>query len=86
MTAAFGYIKGMFSISLFSIPNFGAVSLLWVLGMVVFEWINRHKRYALEPTESQPIWVRYPAFAAITAFIVVAMSVNPGTEYIYFKF
>ena len=86
MTAAFGYIKGMFSLSLFSIPNFGAVSLLWVLGMVVFEWINRHKRYALEPTESQPIWVRYPAFAAITAFIAVAMSVNPGTEYIYFKF
>ena len=86
MTAAFGYIKGMLSISLFKVPNFGASSLLWILGLVIFEWMNRHKRYALEPTSTQPIWVRYPQFAAVTTFIVVAMSVNPGTEYIYFKF
>ncbi len=86
MTAAFGYLKSMFSITLFSKPNFGVSSLLWILGLVVFEWINRNKRYALEPTATQPIWVRYPQFAAITTFIVVAMTVNPGTEYIYFKF
>ncbi len=86
MTSAFGYLKSMFSITLFSKPNFGVSSLLWILGLVVFEWINRNKRYALEPTASQPIWVRYPQFAAITTFIVVAMTVNPGTEYIYFKF
>jgi alginate O-acetyltransferase complex protein AlgI len=86
MAAAFGYLKSMFSITLFSKPNFGAASLLWILGLVVFEWINRNKRYALEPISTQPIWVRYPQFAAVATFIVVAMSVNPGTEYIYFKF
>lgn len=86
MTAAFGYIKGIFSLTLFKLPNFGASGLLWIAGLVVFEWINRHKRYTLEPTATQPIWIRYPQFAAVAAFIVVAMSVNPGTEYIYFKF
>ena len=86
MTSAFGYLKSLFSITLFSKPNFGVSSLLWILGLVVFEWINRNKRYALEPTASQPVWVRYPQFAALTTFIVVAMTINPGTEYIYFKF
>jgi D-alanyl-lipoteichoic acid acyltransferase DltB (MBOAT superfamily) len=86
ITAAFAYMKGMFSASLFTIPNFGAMSLLWILGLVVFEWLNRHKRYALEPVESQPLWVRYPAFATAAILIGMAINIQPTSEYIYFKF
>jgi D-alanyl-lipoteichoic acid acyltransferase DltB (MBOAT superfamily) len=83
--SAFGYFKKMFSATLFKMPNFGTTSLLWILGLVVFEWINRHKRYALEP-EVTPIWVRYPSFATSVALIVASLSLHPSTEYIYFKF
>jgi alginate O-acetyltransferase complex protein AlgI len=86
MTAAIGYIKGMFSMSLFTVPNFGAASLLWIVGLVIFEWLNRHKRYALEPIDSQPLWVRYPAFVTAAVLIGFAINIQPTSEYIYFKF
>jgi alginate O-acetyltransferase complex protein AlgI len=86
MTAAYGYVKGMFSISLFTVPNFGTASLLWILGLVIFEWLNRHKRYTLEPTESQSLWIRYLIFGMVVILIGIAINTQPTSEYIYFKY
>jgi alginate O-acetyltransferase complex protein AlgI len=85
MLSAIGYFKKMFSMSILKVPHFGTKGLLWIAGLVLFEWLNRRKRYALEP-ELTPIWVRYPAFACSVAMISVSLSLHPSTEYIYFKF
>ena len=85
MTSAFTYFKQMFSWSLFSIPDFGLTNMIWISGLVVFEWMNREKRYPLS-AEGKWAWLRYPAAVAIVGLIVYAQKVNPSTEYLYFKF
>jgi alginate O-acetyltransferase complex protein AlgI len=85
MMSAFGYFKNMFSWSLFTFPDFGLVNMAWIGGLVIFEWMNREKRYPLS-NEGKYGWLRYPAMVAIVGLIYYSMRENPSTEYLYFKF
>jgi alginate O-acetyltransferase complex protein AlgI len=85
MMSAFGYFKHMFSVSFFTFPDFGLMNIVWICGLVTFEWMNREKRFPLS-AEGQFPELRYLALVAIVGLIIYAQRVNPTTEYLYFKF
>ncbi|MDA3867931.1 MAG: MBOAT family protein [Salinivirgaceae bacterium] len=90
LTHAFEYISGIFSGSLFSVPEFtglrnAARTLLFILIFIVIEWIGRNEQYAIASfgaTWKRP-WRRAFYYAIIAAIIWVGGSEQ---EFIYFQF
>lgn len=87
---AFSYISGIFSISLFSIPQFngmrmGLIALILSMVFLVIEWIGREQKYAIAQIGLR--WKRPVRYAFYYA-IIVAIFLFTGKEqqFIYFQF
>lgn len=85
---AFSYISGIFSSSLFSVPEvkpYFAIVLLIVFFIVV-EWLGRNNKYALEKIKQNlPTGFRYLAYLFI-ATLVMLYSGGEEQTFIYFQF
>jgi alginate O-acetyltransferase complex protein AlgI len=89
---AFQYIKGMLNLSLFSMPEFDITiqflsTLLFICVLIVVEWLNREKQFALEYK------VNYSSgfsFVRIVAYMGIIFSIfvfgGGNQEFIYFQF
>ena len=87
---AFEYLGGIFSQSLFSIPRFNGLSAAWitivfVILLLIIEWLGRDQKYALEELGLQ--WKR-PVRWAMYYGIIAAIFWFAGEqqEFIYFQF
>lgn len=83
---AFGYIKGIFSWSLFSVPKITPWYLLILLFLfIIIEWIGRTKQYAIENfLVTKSVYVRWGFYY----LLVIGMYVYgiKDQEFIYFQF
>jgi hypothetical protein len=95
ITTAFTMLRQLFSASLFTSPgaalrDFGILSTAIYAGLGVcfllgLEWFQRGKRYALE-FETQPVLVRWPAYASVAALVLVLRYTGESLDFIYFQF
>ena len=90
MTHAFSYISGIFSSSLFEIPQLsdpkGAmITMLLIFVFICIEWLGRESQYALEHLGLR--WKR-PLRHAMYYTIIIALIWFSGKEqqFIYFQF
>ncbi len=92
VTHAFQYLNGIFSYSVFSKPilEFDLKlysTLFFTAVLVMIEWINRTKKFALEVNEESVMGfsvVRYSVYIALL-FVIVIFS-GGEQEFIYFQF
>ncbi|MEM7187611.1 MAG: MBOAT family O-acyltransferase, partial [Bacteroidota bacterium] len=90
VTEAFVYFEGMFSNSLFSVPELiqqSKLKLLFVflIGFIVMEWIGRHREYAIEiTTRPWPVPLKY-VFYYVLAMIIFLFH-GSQQDFIYFQF
>ncbi len=89
LTHAFRYISGIFSSSLFKIPDPAVYSTSLVLLIILFmgiEWLGRENKYAIEnlPVIRFRI-VRWSIYAALIFLIGIFMQ-SSETPFIYFQF
>lgn len=86
MGHAMSYISGIFSMSVFSIPNVKLGSVLWfILPFMIIEWLGRERQYAISHVGLVwPTPVRWAFYYAI----VIAIFHFAGSEqqFIYFQF
>lgn len=86
------YIGDMFSMSVFSRPEgMGATHLLWhailfVLAMLVVEWIQRAKEFALDLAGISSRLFRWIIYYVVLAFILIAYCEGEVETFIYFQF
>ena len=91
MTHALSYLSGIFSRSLFSIPQFEEMrSAVIVIMMIVFfvciEWLGREDAYAMEKIETKwPKVLRWSWYSLII-FLIGILSQTEETPFIYFQF
>ncbi len=89
LTHAFSYIDGIFSFSIFQIPNFSGIGLiiptiiLTVIFMII-EWIGREDEFAIEKVCSENKILRYGLFYFIIVTIILFK--GPQQDFIYFQF
>ncbi|MDX2429647.1 MAG: MBOAT family O-acyltransferase [Bacteroides sp.] len=90
MSHAFSYISGIFSSSLFSLPNFHHMegigyTLMLILFFVVVEWLGREQQYAIEKVGMG--WDRYLrlGFYYVLVFMIFYFS-GEQQDFIYFQF
>lgn len=86
---AWGYFRGLFSKSLFSMPwlknkETYLVILVGILVMLIVEWINRGKQHGLVLTPKMPAVLRYLIYI-ILAVVIIRFSGTPSA-FIYFAF
>ena len=80
---AVGYLHGMFSSTLFSLPGSRRASMLYVLMLVITEWFQREKEDPLE-MRNLPSFVRWFVYMVVT-LLVLACYTNERV-FIYFQF
>lgn len=86
LTHAFQYLSGIFSASLFSIPEYKPkVLLLLIAVFIAIEWMGREEQYAIARLEyKMPATVRWGFYyAAVIAILAFAGSKQ---QFIYFQF
>lgn len=82
---AIGYIKGIFSESLFSFPTqFRLVLSGLIVFMLVIEWWNRTHDYGLKIQDRKP-WVQSVIYI-IVAYLILNFANFGSNEFIYFQF
>jgi D-alanyl-lipoteichoic acid acyltransferase DltB (MBOAT superfamily) len=88
ITMALGFLKGIISQGLLHIPVFdgrrnAAITVLFVLGLLMVEWINRNKPHSIKTLPKSKI-ARY----LIYYILVITILLNSGSEqeFIYFQF
>ena len=86
---AWGYYRGVFSKSLFSVPWLKNKETYWVvlLGVAVMlfvEWVNRGKQHGLVFSDRFPSWARCLVYLALTV-VIIRFSGTPSA-FIYFAF
>lgn len=81
---AWDFLGGMFSKSLFAVPSVPAKTLLFVVVMLVVEWIQRKREhgFAMEGIKSGAL--RYTCYIAVLAVIFIFGVFNE--TFIYFQF
>ncbi len=77
-------IRGIFSTSLLSIPQVPDLTLLFVLMMLVIEWLNRTREHGLVMDAVKPRWFRWIIYYAIV-FAIIFYSYE-SEAFIYFQF
>lgn len=86
ITHAFEYIEGMFSTSLFSVPQELPLSqVALVAGFMMLEWLGRESEYAIENfgiSWSRPVRRTFYYGIGLTIFVFIGHE----QEYIYFQF
>lgn len=82
---AFEYLSGMFSYSLFSIPQFDFLKLTpLVLIFIIIEWFSREKNHALE-ISGWPVSLRWATYLIIGFVVLLSFDKSPQA-FIYFQF
>ncbi len=83
---AIGYIKGIFNLSLFTIPAFHpAPTLLLLVLFIVVEWLQRYKQHALQIDGMKiPRVARWSVYYAV--IIITILYGGQQQEFIYFQF
>lgn len=86
VSQAFGYISGIFSTSLFSLPQVSSVRL-WVLIAIflIIEWNGREQQYAIAD-----FGLKWPKLARWSIYYCMALAIyvyaGKGQQFIYFQF
>ncbi len=83
---AWEYLSGIFSLTLFDIPEWGNTStILLILFFIIVEWIGRKEPYALARIGLK--WPRYIRWASYYVIIfVILIFGGPQQPFIYFQF
>ena len=86
---AFVYISGIFSLSLFDIPQLPkkALVIVWLIGIfITAEWFGRGKPYAIQGLgQNIPRLPRWALYSFVIFMVSMYMNTG-GTPFIYFKF
>ena len=87
---AYGYLKGVFSSSLFSLPSLGRSMLPWIVVFGIIEWLCRNKPHVLffkDDSGSKKVFLH--AFRLALYFVLAILCISSKTtdsEFIYFQF
>lgn len=86
LSHAFSYLSGLFSMSLFSIPEIKPqLTLIVIIFLIVIEWFGRRNEYAIATMfKNQPRFVRW-FFYYLIVFLVFYFGENER-QFIYFQF
>jgi alginate O-acetyltransferase complex protein AlgI len=86
ISGAIRYIKGIFNISLFSIPTVLPYSVLGaIVVFITFEWVGRNNVFAIEKVGARwPRLVRWGFYYLLIATLLLAA--GKGQQFIYFQF
>jgi len=84
VTEAVHFLQQMFSLSLFSMPNYlPSKTMIYILLFVIAEWLGRDKEYALEQ-------LKMPRFARWGLYYLLIFAIlwfgGEQQEFIYFQF
>ena len=84
---AFGYIVGMFSSSLLSMPiGLGLVDYIYIFALIIavfiLEWSQRSKEYALQ--FRSPGWIKVLIIYAVIAHLIFCNAAQ--SDFIYYQF
>ncbi len=88
ISAAFDYLKGIFSKSLFSIPSIRPSNLLvFIVLLILMEWFAREKQHALENIGHQlSLPFRYVLYFGLSFLVLFHLKFHQASEFIYFQF
>ncbi|AKK72825.1 hypothetical protein OK18_09490 [Chryseobacterium gallinarum] len=82
---AFGMYGKIFSLSLFSIPQFIKVKILGLIGIIILiDWINKEQEHGLEISRFQPVTRRL--FYIFLIFMIMYYGVFGNGSFIYEQF
>lgn len=79
-----GYLRQMFSVSLFEKPNMSRVFIVVLFGFLFLEWIQKDKEHLLDISGIKSKPIRYVIYLGV-AFMIFFYSVSNQT-FIYFQF
>ncbi|MGB1307991.1 MAG: MBOAT family O-acyltransferase [Oceanihabitans sp.] len=83
---ALSYLKDMFSMSLFSMPEIRPKDvLLLLIVFLIIEWLGRTKQYALEHIKGPMVW-RWIVYTILVVTIYLFGNSVDTIEFIYFQF
>lgn len=83
ISQAFGYLNGMFNMSLFTLPTSRLSPMLLVVILLLIEWVQRKKQHCLE-IEKFPLIFRWSVYWAFSFAILAYLGVEKS--FIYFQF
>lgn len=91
LSHAWEYLSGIFSLSLFSVPQFsgqngGLLTTLLIGFFVIIEWQGRSGRYAIEKLFANNRSIRWGFYYGLIVGIVVSFLVSVPQDFIYFQF
>ena len=81
---AISYINGIFSTTIFSMPNVDFKPLLYIFILLVFEWIHREKQHGLELSYLKILPIRWSIYVFI--FLMIFFFGAQSQSFIYFQF
>ena len=85
ITNAFGMYERIFSLSLFSIPQFIKVKVLGLIGiLIIIDWMNKDKEHGLEISRFNPLVRR--ALYVFLIFMIMYFGVFGNGNFIYEQF
>lgn len=84
ITEAFNYIGSIFSNSLFSFPNTDIKPFAYIIILVFFEWVMRHKQHGLEIQSIKYAPLRWLIYTFV--FCLILFFGAKSQSFIYFQF
>lgn len=85
VTAAFVYLKQIFSLSIISMPDIFPLKVLIIIALMLFiEWFGRSNKYALAFLTSKRIYFRWSVYYLI--LVIIFLFKSEQQEFIYFQF
>jgi len=84
MNHAVGYLGGILDLSFFSIPTLFRSGFIWIMILVIMEWVNRDQLHVLEKVEI-PRYLRIGIYYLLIILILVYQG-STDTPFIYFQF
>lgn len=91
ITLALGYLKGIVSQDLLQIPFFygryqAAITVLFVIGLLFVEWINRNRAHSFIRLPKNQVFRWFIYFIVTRIILNEIFSFRPSQEFIYFQF
>jgi alginate O-acetyltransferase complex protein AlgI len=85
LTDAVGMYGRIFSLSVFSVPEFMKIKILGLIGIIILiDWLNKDKEHGLEISRFKPVTRR--AFYVFLIFMILYFGVFGNTSFIYEQF
>jgi alginate O-acetyltransferase complex protein AlgI len=84
--SALGYVKGIFSRSLFTIPAASKAGMLFVLTVIILDWFNRKDERTTIFSKITNQWVRWISYILCAMAIMNLILTNYEQKFIYFQF